>query len=63
MLVVAIFYYLLRGIDLARVWAEIRAMTWLEAATLLAIAAWNLATYALVWMSVTLGWGSGGRRR
>jgi hypothetical protein len=29
-LVVAIFYYLLRGIDLALVWAEIRAMTWTE---------------------------------
>jgi hypothetical protein len=26
-LVVAIFYYLLNGIDLALVWAEIRAMT------------------------------------
>jgi len=56
-LVVAIFWYLLKGIDLGQVWAEIRAMTWLEDATLLAIAAWNLATYALVWMSVTPGLG------
>ena len=54
-LVVAIFYYLLRGIDLAQVWAEIRAMTWMEDAILAAIAVWNLATYALVWMSVTPG--------
>jgi uncharacterized membrane protein YbhN (UPF0104 family)/membrane-associated phospholipid phosphatase len=54
-LVVAIFYYLLRGIDLALVWAEIRAMTWREDAVLALIAAWNLATYALVWMSVTPG--------
>jgi uncharacterized membrane protein YbhN (UPF0104 family)/membrane-associated phospholipid phosphatase len=56
-LVVAIFYYLLRGIDLALVWAEIRAMTWREDAILALIAAWNLATYALVWMSVTPGLG------
>jgi uncharacterized membrane protein YbhN (UPF0104 family) len=38
LLVVAIFYYLLRGIDLATVWAEIQALTWLELATLMAIA-------------------------
>ncbi|HEX2184122.1 MAG TPA: lysylphosphatidylglycerol synthase transmembrane domain-containing protein, partial [Chloroflexota bacterium] len=56
-LVVAIFYYLLRGIDLAQVWAEIRAMTWIEDAVLAVIAAWNLATYALVWMAVTPGLG------
>jgi uncharacterized membrane protein YbhN (UPF0104 family) len=56
-LVVAIFYYLLRGIDLAQVWAEIRAMTWMEDAVLAVIAAWNLATYAFVWMSVTPGLG------
>jgi len=54
-LVVAIFYYLLRGIDLALVWAEIRAMTWTEDAVLALIGAWNLATYAFVWMSVTPG--------
>jgi uncharacterized membrane protein YbhN (UPF0104 family)/membrane-associated phospholipid phosphatase len=54
-LVVAIFYYLLRGIDLAQVWAEIRAMTWMEDAILAVIAVWNLATYAFVWMSVTPG--------
>jgi uncharacterized membrane protein YbhN (UPF0104 family)/membrane-associated phospholipid phosphatase len=54
-LVVAIFYYLLRGIDLRLVWAEIRAMSWTEDAVLALIAAWNLATYAFVWMSVTPG--------
>jgi hypothetical protein len=54
-LVVAIFYYLLRGIDLRLVWAEIRAMSWTEDAVLAAIGAWNLATYAFVWMSVTPG--------
>jgi uncharacterized membrane protein YbhN (UPF0104 family)/membrane-associated phospholipid phosphatase len=56
-LVVAIFYFLLRDIDLRLVWAEIRAMTWMEDAVLAVIAAWNLATYAFVWMSVTPGLG------
>lgn len=54
-LVVAIFYYLLKGIDLRLVWAEIRAMTWQEEAVLALIGVWNLATYAFVWMSVTPG--------
>jgi putative heme transporter len=54
-LVVAIFYYLLRGIDMATVWAEIQALTWLELASLVAIAGWNLCTYAWVWMSLTPG--------
>jgi uncharacterized protein (TIRG00374 family) len=54
-LVVAIFYFLLKGIDLGRVWAQITAMTWQELAVLLAVALWNLATYAFVWMSVTPG--------
>jgi uncharacterized membrane protein YbhN (UPF0104 family)/membrane-associated phospholipid phosphatase len=54
-LVVAIFYYLLRGIDLRLVWAQIQAMTWRKEAVLALIGAWNLATYAFVWMSVTPG--------
>jgi uncharacterized protein (TIRG00374 family) len=54
-LVVAIFYFLFTRIDFGDVWAEIRAMTWLELAILLAIAVWNLATYALVWMTVAPG--------
>jgi putative heme transporter len=54
-LVVAIFYFLLRDIDLRLVWAEIQAMTWIEDAILAVLAAWNLATYAFVWMSVTPG--------
>jgi uncharacterized membrane protein YbhN (UPF0104 family)/membrane-associated phospholipid phosphatase len=56
-LVVVLFYYLLKDVDLALVWAEIQAMTWMEDAALAAIAAWNLATYGLVWMSVTPGLG------
>jgi putative heme transporter len=54
-LVVAIFYFLLKGIDLGEVWAEITSMTWLELTTLALIAIWNLATYAFVWISVTPG--------
>jgi hypothetical protein len=57
--VVVVFYYLLKDVDLAQVWAEIQAMTWMEDAALAAIAAWNLATYGLLWMSVTPGLGFG----
>jgi putative heme transporter len=56
-LVVGIFYYLLTGIDLGQVWAQITAMTWREDLLLAVIALWNLATYAFVWMSVTPGLG------
>jgi putative heme transporter len=56
-LVAAIFYYLFQGIDLAQVWADIQAMTWLEDLTLLAAAVWNMATYSLVWMTVAPGLG------
>jgi uncharacterized protein (TIRG00374 family) len=55
LLVGGIFYYLLTGIDLAEVWAQIRAMTWREDLILGAFALWNLATYAFVWMAVTPG--------
>jgi uncharacterized protein (TIRG00374 family) len=57
LLVAGIFYYLLTGIDLGQVWAEIRAMTWREDLILGAIAVWNLATYAFVWIAVTPGLG------
>jgi uncharacterized protein (TIRG00374 family) len=56
-LVVAIFYYLFTKIDLGEVWAEITSMTWLELTTLALVAAWNLCTYAFVWMTVTPGLG------
>jgi hypothetical protein len=58
-LVVVLFYYLLKDVDLAQVWAEIRAMTWREDAILVVLAAWNLATYGLLWISVTPGLGFG----
>jgi putative heme transporter len=54
-LIVVIFWYLLKDISLADVWAAIAAMTWIELAGLAAIAAWNLVTYAFVWMTVTPG--------
>jgi uncharacterized protein (TIRG00374 family) len=57
LLVVGIFYYLLTGIDLGQVWANIRAMTWQEDLILGVAALWNLATYAFVWMAVTPGLG------
>jgi len=54
-LIVVIFYFLLKKIDLAQVWDAIRGMTWLELSTLGLLAIWNLCTYAFVWMSVTPG--------
>ncbi|HSK37301.1 MAG TPA: lysylphosphatidylglycerol synthase transmembrane domain-containing protein [Actinomycetota bacterium] len=54
-LIAAIFYYLLRDISLSEVWAAITAMTWGELAGLAVVAAWNLCTYAFVWMTVTPG--------
>jgi putative heme transporter len=56
-LVVGIFYFLLKGINLAEVWAQITALTWRKDLVLAAAALWNLATYAFVWMSVTPGLG------
>ena len=58
-LVVVLFYYLLKDVELAQVWAEIQAMTWREDAILVVLAAWNLASYAFVWMAVTPGLGFG----
>ena len=52
-LVVGIFYFLFSRIEFADVWAEIRAMTWIELTILLVIALWNLITYVFVWMTVT----------
>jgi uncharacterized protein (TIRG00374 family) len=54
-LIAAIFYYLLKDISLADVWAAITAMTWSELVILAAVAGWNLVTYVFVWMAVTPG--------
>ena len=57
-LVVAIFVFVLPQVaDLSLVWEEIRAMTWVETATLVAVATWNLATYSFVWMACLPGLG------
>jgi uncharacterized protein (TIRG00374 family) len=53
LLVVVIFYFLLKKIDPAQVWAAITGMTWLELTLLGLLAVWNLCTYAFVWMAVT----------
>ncbi|HKE98259.1 MAG TPA: lysylphosphatidylglycerol synthase domain-containing protein [Actinomycetes bacterium] len=46
--VVLVYFGLLpRLVDVTEVWATLRAMTWLELATLLAAAVWNLASYLL----------------
>jgi uncharacterized membrane protein YbhN (UPF0104 family) len=58
-LIVVIFWYLLKDISLADVWAAITAMTWTELVGLAVVAGWNLVTYALVWMTVTPGLGFG----
>jgi putative heme transporter len=58
-LIVLIFWYLLKDISLADVWAAITAMTWTELVGLAVIACWNLVTYAFVWMTVTPGLGFG----
>jgi uncharacterized membrane protein YbhN (UPF0104 family) len=54
--VVAIFAFALpRLADFSEVGAEIREMTWLELATLLLIAAWNIVTYWFVMMAALPG--------
>ena len=52
-LVLVIFYFLLKKIDLGQVWTAITDMTWLELILLGLLAVWNLCTYAFVWMAVT----------
>jgi uncharacterized protein (TIRG00374 family) len=54
-LIAAIFYYLLKDISLADVWAAITDMTWVELVILAVVAGWNLVTYVFVWMAVTPG--------
>jgi uncharacterized protein (TIRG00374 family) len=58
-LIAAIFYYLLKDISLADVWAAITAMTWTELVILAGVALWNLITYVFVWMAVTPGLSAG----
>jgi uncharacterized protein (TIRG00374 family) len=55
LLVGAILWFTLKGTDFAAVWANIKALTPLEMASLLLAALWNLVTYQLVWMACTPG--------
>src|SRR4051812_13455341 len=51
-LVAAVFFYALpKFADFSQVWVEIRAMTLIETASLVAAAAWNIVTYWFVMMS------------
>jgi uncharacterized protein (TIRG00374 family) len=55
-LVVAVFWYFLpQFTSISAVWSSIRAMTWLEVATLAVAAVWNLTTYLLVNISTMPG--------
>jgi uncharacterized membrane protein YbhN (UPF0104 family) len=47
--VILVFWYFLpQFTSITEVWSYIRAMTWLEVASLVAVAVWNLVTYVLV---------------
>ncbi len=55
-LVVAVFWFFLpQFTSLSEVWSSVRAMSWPEAATLVAVAVWNLVTYLLVNISTMPG--------
>ncbi|MGH8862048.1 MAG: lysylphosphatidylglycerol synthase transmembrane domain-containing protein [Jatrophihabitantaceae bacterium] len=55
-IVVGIFWYFIpQFTSMSKVWAAIRAMTWLELATLALAAIWNLATYLFVMVAATPG--------
>jgi uncharacterized membrane protein YbhN (UPF0104 family) len=55
-IVVAIFWYFLpQFTSVSAVWSSIRAMTWLEMATITLAAMWNLMTYWFVTVAVTPG--------
>ena len=45
---VVFFFALPRFADFSKVWAEVRAMTWIEVLTLVVAALWNFATYWFV---------------
>lgn len=47
--IIAVFFFALPKIaDFSEVWAELKAMSWLEIATLASISIWNLVTYWFV---------------
>jgi putative heme transporter len=55
-IVLAIFLFAIPKLaDYGQVWSQIREMTWLELATLAAVAAWNLVTYWFVMIAALPG--------
>jgi uncharacterized membrane protein YbhN (UPF0104 family) len=54
-LVIGIFVVVFRRIDVSAVWTQIEQMTWLELATVAAIALWNFLTYGALWVAVLPG--------
>ncbi|HEY6746226.1 MAG TPA: YbhN family protein [Mycobacteriales bacterium] len=55
-LVVAVFWFFLpQFTSLSEVWSSVRAMSWPQVATLVAVAIWNLVTYLLVNVSTMPG--------
>jgi hypothetical protein len=57
LLAAAIFAFLLWRVDVAAVWTEIQAMTWVELLTVAAVTAWNPATTPAAWKPRPLGRG------
>jgi hypothetical protein len=58
LLAAAIFWFLLTRVHVAGVWAELRAMTWVELLTVAAVAAWNLVTTPAAWKAWPFGRGN-----
>jgi putative heme transporter len=55
-IVIGVFWYFLpQFTSISDVWTEIRSMTWLELATLVVAALWNLVTYFLLMVATTPG--------
>jgi len=52
---VIFFYFLPKFTSISAVWVAVRSMTWLEVATLVLAAVWNLATYCFVMVATMPG--------
>ena len=54
-LAVVLVWFVATKVDLGSALAAIRAMSWLELATIAAVTAWNLVTYWVLWIAATPG--------
>ena len=54
-LAAVLVWFVATKVDLASALAAIRAMSWLELATIAAVTAWNLVTYWVLWIAATPG--------